>query len=178
MKNDLLVTAVLFAPLFGLIPIIFLPKAREHQVKWVTLLFSLLAFVMSLLLLFSFDTTKAGLQHEHLVEWMSFGNFRISYYVAVDGLSILLVVLTTFIMPLAVLFSLDHVKERIRLYYAFMLLLEFAMVGRVRRADLFLFYIFWEVSLVPMYFLSASGARNSGSTRRSSSSCTRWQARF
>jgi NADH-quinone oxidoreductase subunit M len=153
MKNDLLVTAVLFAPLFGLIPIIFLPKAREHQVKWVTLLFSLLAFVMSLLLLFSFDTTKAGLQHEHLVEWMSFGNFRISYYVAVDGLSILLVVLTTFIMPLAVLFSLDHVKERIRLYYAFMLLLEFAMVGVFVAHDLFLFYVFWEVSLVPMYFI-------------------------
>ncbi len=151
--NDWLVTAVLFVPLIGLIPMIFLPKAREHQIKWVALGFSVATFVLSLVLLFSFDTNNPGLQHEHLFEWLSFGTFKISYYVAVDGLSILLVLLTTFIMPLAILFSLHNIKDRIRLYYGFMLLLETAMLGVFVAQDLFLFYVFWEVSLVPMYFI-------------------------
>jgi NADH-quinone oxidoreductase subunit M len=151
--NDWLVTTVLFLPLLGMIPVVFWPRARENQIKWIALIFSLLTFGASLILLFSFDTTTAALQHEHLVEWLSFGNFKISYYVAVDGLSILLVLLTAFIMPLGILFSLYHVKERVRLYYAFMLLLEFAMIGVFVAQDLFLFYVFWEVSLVPMYFI-------------------------
>ncbi len=151
--NDWLVTTVLFLPLIGMIPAVFWPRARENQIKWIALIFSLLTFGASLILLFSFDTTTAALQHEHLMEWLSFGNFKISYYVAVDGLSILLVLLTAFIMPLAILFSLYHVKERVRLYYAFMLLLEFAMIGVFVAQDLFLFYVFWEVSLVPMYFI-------------------------
>jgi NADH-quinone oxidoreductase subunit M len=112
-----------------------------------------LTFGLSLALLAQFDTTTAAMQHEHLVSWLTFGTFKINYDVAVDGMSMLLVVLTTFIMPLAILFSLYHVKDRVRLYYAFMLLLEFAMIGVFVAQDLFLFYIFWEVSLVPMYFL-------------------------
>ena len=151
--NDWLVTSVLFLPLLGLIPLVLWPKVRENQIKWIALIFSVLTFGASLILLFSFDTTKAGLQHEHLADWLSFGNFKISYYVAVDGLSILLVVLTGFIMLLGILFSLYHVKERVRLYYAFLLLLEFAMIGVFVAQDLFLFYVFWEVSLVPMYFI-------------------------
>ncbi|MCC7452233.1 MAG: NADH-quinone oxidoreductase subunit M [Anaerolineae bacterium] len=153
MKNDLLVTSVLFLPLLGLIPVLFLPKNREHQIKWVALLFSVLTFGASLVLLFSFDASKADLQHEHLVEWISFSNLKIQYYVAVDGLSILLVVLTAFIMPLAILFSLNHIKDRLRLYYMFLLLIEFAMIGVFVAQDLFLFFVFWEVSLVPMYFV-------------------------
>lgn len=153
MKNDLLVTSVLFMPLVGLIPLLVWPKARESQFKWIALIFSVLTFGASLVLLSGFDSRVAGLQHEHLVDWLSFGTFKISYYVAVDGLSILLILLTTFIMPLAILFSLYSIKERVRLYYIFMLLLEFAMLGVFVAQDLFLFYIFWEVSLVPMYFL-------------------------
>ncbi len=153
MKNDLLVTLVLFTPLIGVIPIIFWAKAREAQIKWIALTFSVITFGLALVLLFSFDTTKADLQHEHLFEWLSFGNFKISYYVAVDGLSILLVMLTAFIMPLAILFSLQSIKDRVKLYYGFMLLLEFAMLGVFVAQDLFLFYVFWEVSLVPMYFI-------------------------
>lgn len=153
MKNDLLVTSVLFTPLLGLIPLFLWPKDREHQIKWIALIVSIIAFGASAVLLVAFDTKVAGLQHEHLVEWITFGNFKIQYYVAVDGLSILMIPLSTFIIPLAILFSLNHIKERVRLYYIFMLLLEFAMIGVFVAQDLFLFYIFWEVSLVPMYFL-------------------------
>lgn len=153
MKNDLLVTSVLFTPLLGLIPLMFWPKEREHQIKWIALITSILAFGASMILVFAFNTTIAGVQHEHLVEWLNFGNFKIQYYVAVDGLSILMIPLSTFIIPLAILFSLNHVKERVRLYYMFLLVLEFAVIGVFVAQDLFLFYIFWEISLVPMYFL-------------------------
>src|SRR5262245_2310222 len=153
MKNDWFVTLVLFVPLLGAIPVLLLPKAREHQIKWAALITSIITFAASLLLLFSFDTNVAGLQHEHLAEWINFGNFKISYYVGVDGLSILLVLLTTFIMILAVLFSMEHIQDRGRLYYLFMMILEFAMIGVFVAQDLFLFFVFWEVSLVPMYFV-------------------------
>src|SRR5258708_5951013 len=152
--NDLLVTSVLFMPLIGLIPILFMPKSREHQIKWVALGFSLVTFALAVCLLLNFDTTVPGLQHIHKVMWLSFGNnIHIDYFVGVDGLSILLVMLTVFIMPLAILFSLESVKDRIRLYYSFMLILEFALIGAFVAHDLFLFFVFWEVSLVPMYFI-------------------------
>ncbi|MCC7207221.1 MAG: NADH-quinone oxidoreductase subunit M [Anaerolineae bacterium] len=152
-RNDWLITIILFLPVLGLVPIMFMTRGREGRAKWYALAFSLATFILSLTLLFSFDTTQAGLQHEHYWPWFTAGQFTFAYYVGVDGLSILLVVLTAFIMPLAILFSLYHVKERVRLYYGFMLLLEFAMMGVFVAQDLFLFYIFWEVSLVPMYFI-------------------------
>lgn len=153
MKNDLLVTSVLFTPLLGILPILLWPRGRENQIKWIALITSIIAAGASLTLLAAYNSSIAGPQHEHLVEWFAFGNFRINYYVAVDGLSILLILLSTFIMPLAILFSLNHVTERVRLYYTFMMILEFAVIGVFVAQDLFLFYIFWEVSLVPMYFL-------------------------
>src|SRR3954465_5954036 len=153
MKNDWLITIVLFLPLIGLLPILLLPKARENQVKWVTLFFSGITFLASLLLLGSFDSNIAGMQHEHLANWISFGTFQVNYYVGVDGLSILLVLLTTFIMPLAIMFSLESIKDRVRLFYAFLLILEFTMIGVVVAQGLFLFFVFGEVSVVPMYFV-------------------------
>jgi len=150
-KNDLLVTSVLFTPLIGLLPLLLWRNAQ--QIKWVALAISIIAFGASLLLIVSFDSKQSGLQHEHLVQWAAFGSFRISYYVAIDGLSLWLVILTTLIMPLAILFSFNTVRERIRLYYAFLLVLEFAMIGVFVAQDLFIFYLFWEISLVPMYFI-------------------------
>ncbi|MEP7284965.1 MAG: NADH-quinone oxidoreductase subunit M [Chloroflexota bacterium] len=153
MKNDLLVTAVLFTPLIGLIPILLLPKARENQIKWVALFFTIITLGAASVLLLSFDTNIAGMQHEHLAEWISFAGLKINYYVGVDGLSIWMIMLTGFIMPLAILFSLNHIKTQLRLYYSFMLVLEFAFIGVFVAQDLFLFFVFWEISLVPMYFV-------------------------
>ncbi len=153
MKNDLLVTSLLLIPLIGAAILLFWPRERQSQIKWITLTASIVTFGASLVLLIGFDPGNPGLQHENLVEWLAFGSFKISYYVAVDGLSILLILLTTAIMPLAILFSLNSIKDRIRLYYGLMLVLEFAMIGVFVAQDLFLFYLFWEVSLIPMYFL-------------------------
>jgi NADH-quinone oxidoreductase subunit M len=153
MQNQLLTTLTLVMPVIGILPIAFLTRGKEGRIKWYALIFSLLTLGMSLLMLASFDYRNPDLQLAHLVEWFTIGNYKISYYVGVDGLSILLVVLTGFIMPLAILFSLNHVQKRVRLYYSFLLLLEFAMIGVFVAQDLFLFYVFWEVSLVPMYFI-------------------------
>ncbi len=146
-------TVVLFIPLIGLIFVLLLRD--DNQVRWTTLGFSLVTFVASVIMVAGFDETQPGLQMVQRNDWLP--QYGISYYVGVDGLSILLVILTTFIMPLSILASFtsnifqEHGREK--LYYAFMLLLEWAMIGVFVAQDLFLFYIFWEVTLVPMYFL-------------------------
>lgn len=153
MENVSMVTWVLFTPLVGLIPLLFFTRGREQSIKWIALAVSIVTLGAATILLLNFDSSKSGMQHVHLWEWIRFGNFRIDYHVGVDGLSIWLVYLTALIMPLAILFSLNHVKDRVRLYYTFILLIEFAILGVFVAQDLFLFYIFWEISLVPMYFL-------------------------
>ncbi len=124
-------------------------------IKWVALGFSLATFVSSIIMWAAFDTSEAGLQLAQRFDWLP--SYGISYFVGVDGLSMLLVLLTTFIMPLAIFSSFGaHVIEergRQKLYYVFMLLLEWAMIGVFVIQDMIIFYIFWEVTLVPMYFL-------------------------
>jgi NADH-quinone oxidoreductase subunit M len=148
-----LTTVVLFLPLIGLIPFLF--WSDINRIKWTTLGVSLLTFVASVIMVVAYEETQPGLQMVQRNEWLP--QYGISYYVGVDGLSILLILLTTFIMPLAILASFTshvfHERGREKLYYAFMLLLEWAMIGVFVAQDLFLFYIFWEVTLVPMYFL-------------------------
>jgi NADH-quinone oxidoreductase subunit M len=146
-----LVTVVTFLPIVGLIVVLFIRREDEDAIRWVTFGTALVTFLASLAMLANLDTSDPGLQMETFYNWIP--TFGIGYHVAVDGLSTLLVLLTTFIMPLAILASFDHIKERVKLYYAMMLLIETAMLGVFVAQDLFLFYIFWEFSLVPMYFL-------------------------
>ena len=148
-----LVTVVLMLPLVGVIPLLFVRNLTEQTIKWLTLIVSLITFGASLLLLRNFDTGVAGLQMVHKVDWITAASVTIRYYVGVDGISIWLVLLSTFIMPIAILSSFDSIKQRVRLYYIFLLLMEWAMIGVFVAQDLFLFYVFWEVTLVPMYFL-------------------------
>lgn len=151
-----LITVVLFLPLVGMTILLFLrEETQANNIKWTAFGFSLATFVLSLLLWIGFDNSNPDLQFVQRWEWLP--TYGISYYVGVDGLSLLLVILTTFIMPLAILSSFrSHIFEergRIKLYYMFMLLLEWAMIGVFVVQDLIIFYIFWEVTLVPMYFL-------------------------
>jgi NADH-quinone oxidoreductase subunit M len=151
-----LVTVVLFLPLIGFAILFFLREETQLQnIKYVTLGTTLVTFVASLLLWVAFDSNNPGLQMVQRSDWLP--QFGISYYVGVDGLSLLLVILTTFIMPLSVLASFrTHALEergRQKLYYMLMLLLEWAMIGVFVVQDLIIFYIFWEITLVPMYFM-------------------------
>ncbi|MEO0564064.1 MAG: NADH-quinone oxidoreductase subunit M [Chloroflexota bacterium] len=152
-----IVTLTLFLPLVGMTILMFMREEQETEIKWTTFGFTVATFLLSLMMWGLFDGSNPNLQMVQQWTWMEFGNFEVNYYAGVDGLSMLLVVLTTFIMPLAVLSSFDahviHERGRAKLYYMFMLLLEWAMLGVFLVQDLFVFYVFWEVSLVPMYFL-------------------------
>ncbi len=150
-----LVTLVLLLPLVGFAIMLFLKDEQEDNIKWLAFGTSLVTFLASLLLWAGFDASQAGLQFVQRFDWLP--AYGISFYIGIDGLSLLLVILTTFIMPLAILSSFRahvlHERGNAKLYFMFMLLIEWAMIGVFVAQDLVIFYIFWEVTLIPMYFL-------------------------
>lgn len=154
-------TIVLFLPMAGFSILLFLDGEKKNAIKWTAFGFSIATFLASCVMWAGFDVSVAELQFVHQWEWLNItlGDIVINsdYYVGVDGLSMLLVVLTTFIMPIAIMgsFKAGVLEERGRqkLYYALLLLLEWAMLGVFMIQDLIVFYIFWEITLVPMYFL-------------------------
>lgn len=150
-----LTTVTLFLPLVGLVVLLFMNETQKESIRWTTFGFSIATFVSALVMWAQFDTGNGSLQMAQRFDWLP--SLGISYYVGVDGISLLLVLLTTFIMPLAIMSSFrSHIFEergRERLYYVFMLMLEWAMLGVFVVNDLIIFYVFWEVTLVPMYFL-------------------------
>jgi NADH-quinone oxidoreductase subunit M len=154
-------TIVLFLPMVGFSILLFLDGEKKNAIKWTAFGFSIATFLASCVMWAGFDVGMADLQFVHRWEWLNItlGDIVITsdYFVGVDGLSMLLVVLTTFIMPIAIMgsFKAGVLEERGRqkLYYALLLLLEWAMLGVFMIQDLIVFYIFWEITLVPMYFL-------------------------
>lgn len=150
-----ILTIVTFLPLIGVLAILLLrwPFRREsdHLIKQIALITSVATFIVSLVVLFNYDRSVSGLQMVEQANWIP--SWGIQYYMGVDGLSILMVLLTSFISMIAVLSSWSAIETQIRQYYIFMLLLEVGMMGVFLAQDLFLFYIFWEFTLVPMYFL-------------------------
>ncbi len=157
-----LTTITLFLPMLGLAILLFLNgETQRENLKWVAFATSLVTFVASVVMWINFDPGTAELQMVQRNTWaeVSLGDsvINISYFVGVDGISMLLVLLTTFIMPIAILGSFgSHIfaeRGREKLYYIFLMLLEWAMIGVFVVHDLIIFYVFWEVTLVPMYFL-------------------------
>ncbi len=142
---------VTFTPVVGVLLILFLKGSKA--IRWVALLTSLVAFARSLLMLASFNSGDTGLQLVIRQRWVQLGTLPVDFYLGVDGLSILLVLLTTFLTPLAILSAWDSVKERVKGFHIFFLLLEAGMTGVFLAQDLLLFFVFWEFTLVPMYFL-------------------------
>jgi NADH-quinone oxidoreductase subunit M len=146
-------TLVTFTPLLGVLVILFIKPEKKNLIRWLALLTSLVTFVISIAVLVQFDASSAGMQLEVDLPWIQVADWNISYHLGVDGLSILLVLLTTFLSPLSMLSTWSAVEERVKEFMIFFLLLEVGMVGVFLAMDLFLFYIFWEFTLVPMYFL-------------------------
>ncbi|MDF1499061.1 MAG: NADH-quinone oxidoreductase subunit M [Anaerolineales bacterium] len=151
--SNALLTWVTFAPLVGVLVILLIPNGRESVIRWLAMAASLAAFAISLFLLAQFDSTNPALQMVERRAWFSLAGVEIEYFLGVDGLSVLLVLLTTFLTPIAILSTWMAVEERVKEFMVFFLLLEIGMVGVFLAQDLFLFYIFWEFTLVPMYFL-------------------------
>jgi NADH-quinone oxidoreductase subunit M len=143
-------TLVLAIPVLGAAILLLVPRRQTKALFTIALLSSSLDFFYSVNILNQFDGSKGEMQLVEQVPWMP--SFGIGYIVGIDGISLFLVLLTTLLMPLAILASWS-VKERVKEYLFFMLLLETGMLGVFIALDLFLFYVFWEVTLVPMYFL-------------------------
>jgi NADH-quinone oxidoreductase subunit M len=138
-------------PLAGFLLLLLVPRGRPGLIRWTALTASLAIFLVSLTLLAGFDRSSGLSQWETNLPWITVPSIR--YHVGVDGLSLWLVILSTLLTPIGVLVSWRHIRSRVKEFYALLLLMEFGLVGVFVALDLFLFYVFWEVSLVPMYFL-------------------------
>ncbi len=151
---NFLLSVIVWLPLLGALILLFAPGISDHAAKRVALIWSLVVFAASLPLIPGFgffDPSRAQLQLIERVPWI--GAFGVDYHLAVDGISLWLVLLTTFLTPIVILSTFDSVNTRVRAFEAFMLALQTGMLGVLLAQDLFLFYIFWEFTLVPMYFL-------------------------
>ena len=150
MQNGIL-TIITFLPLAGAIFLLVVNKTNTRIIRLLALLISGLTFLLSISLFLHFNIANPGMQFEQVARWIP--SLGITYHVGIDGISLFLVLLTTFLTPLAILSSWDSIQRRVKEYFVFMLLLETGMLGVFVALDLFLFYVFWEAMLVPMYFL-------------------------
>jgi NADH-quinone oxidoreductase subunit M len=146
-------TLVTFFPLLGVLVLLFVNAEQKNLARWIALVTSLITFAISIVVLVQFNPSDGGLQMVINLPWIQVAGWNIGYHMAIDGLSILLVLLTTFLVPISILSTWTAVEERVKEFMIFFLLLEVGMVGVFLAMDLFLFYIFWEFTLVPMYFL-------------------------
>jgi NADH-quinone oxidoreductase subunit M len=147
-----LLTIVVFVPLLGALAIaLFVPKSNESAIKWIANVVAFVDFVLSLLLLRGFDVASTQLQHVTKVSWIQ--QLGVEYFIGMDGISLLLVILTTALGFISVMSSWTYIEKRLKEYYVALLLLQTGILGVFVSFDFFLFYVFWEVMLVPMYFL-------------------------
>jgi NADH-quinone oxidoreductase subunit M len=149
--NDHLLSIVLFTPLAGMIVLLFIPASNKGLIRVWANLVALAGFLVSLPLVTRFDRSAAGFQMLESVDWIP--SFGVKYLVGIDGISLLLVMLTTLIGVVAVLCSWSAIDEQVKSYYAMLLLLQTGMIGVFVALDFFLFFVFWEVVLIPMYFI-------------------------
>ena len=149
-----LLTLSWIVPLAGAILLLLVPNRdgrRDGLMRWGALAVSVLAFAVTAALWAGFDPESAEFQFVERVPWIP--AFGIDYYVGLDGISLLLVVLTGFLTPIALLSSWEGVERKVKEFSVFILALEAAMIGVFISLDLFLFYVFWDAMLIPMYFL-------------------------
>ena len=138
-------------PAIGFVLLLLMPAGLKDKAKFVALILSLVIFAMSLGLIGPVLADPQARSFEINVPWMDTPSIR--YHIALDGLSLWLVILSTFLTPLCILISWKYIQHREKEYYAFLLLLEVGVIGVFAAMDLFLFYVYWEITLVPMYFL-------------------------
>jgi NADH-quinone oxidoreductase subunit M len=141
-------------PLAGAILLLLIGNAdgrRDGVMRWLALIVSLATFAVTMGIWMAFDASSADYQLVERLSWIP--AFGIDYYIGVDGISLLLVVLTGFLTPIALLSSWESVERKVKEFSIFILALEAAMIGVFLSLDLFLFYVFWDAMLIPMYFL-------------------------
>ncbi|MBA4390897.1 MAG: NADH-quinone oxidoreductase subunit M [Syntrophus sp. (in: bacteria)] len=142
---------LIFFPLLGALLLLFVDRKYSLFIKGFTLVFSLIELAFSIPLFFLFNDKAKTMQFVEKVGW--FPEWGINYFLGIDGISLLLLLLTTFLTVICVLCSWNSIEDRIKEYYITFLFLETAMIGTLCSLDLVLFYIFWELMLIPMYLL-------------------------
>lgn len=146
-------TLLTFLPLIGVLVILFIRSEFKLLIRWVALAVSLATFFIAVWVYLHFNPANPDLQLEARYSWIQVAGWNIDYHLGVDGLSMLLILLTGLLTPISILSTWVAVEERVKDFMIFFLLLEVGMMGVFLAQDLFLFYIFWEFTLVPMYFL-------------------------
>jgi len=146
-----ILSILIFLPIVGIGVLLILDRKRHKGLKIATLIISVAEFLVSLPLWFDFNSQTAAMQFVERREWLP--TYGISYYVGIDGFSLLLIMLTTFLTPLCVLATWDDIQVRVKEFMVCLLALMAGMIGVFVSLDLFLFYVFWEVMLIPMYLL-------------------------
>jgi NADH-quinone oxidoreductase subunit M len=144
-------STVIFLPVFGGLLMLLIGRNQESVVKWTALFFSTLTLVLSLPLFTEFDKTTYMMQFVERKPWIP--AWGVEYYVGIDGISVLFVLLSALITILCVLISWNSIKIKVKEFYVALLLIEGAMIGVFCSLDFFLFYIFWEAMLIPMYLI-------------------------
>ncbi|MDD3731314.1 MAG: NADH-quinone oxidoreductase subunit M [candidate division Zixibacteria bacterium] len=144
-------TLVIFFPLVGVVLMLFIPAKYQDTIKGVSLIIAFLTMLISFGIYYMFDTLGNGMQFEINEAWIV--SLGINYHLGIDGISLLLIVLTTVLTVLCILSSWNAITVNVKGYYISMLFLSTGMIGVFCALDLFLFYVFWEVMLIPMYFI-------------------------
>ena len=144
-----MISLVVFFPLLAALLLLLVPKA--NWVRPVALILSLVEFVFSLHFVYHFDKTTAAIQFVERHAWVP--DFGIQYFVGLDGLSLWLVLLSTFLVPLIIIGSWNSITDRVKTFHVCLLVLTSAMIGSFVALDMILFYSFWELSLIPMYLI-------------------------
>jgi NADH-quinone oxidoreductase subunit M len=146
-----LLSIILFTPLVGALLLVLVNKHREDAIRWIANLFALAGFLVSVPLWFLYDAENPAWQFTERADWIP--SIGASYFLGVDGFAVLLILLTTLMGFVAILSSWAAITERVKEFYIFMLVLQTGMIGAFVSLDFLLFFLFWEVMLVPMYFL-------------------------
>ncbi|MEA2031248.1 MAG: NADH-quinone oxidoreductase subunit M [candidate division Zixibacteria bacterium] len=150
MESQIL-TLVTFFPLFGIVLMLAVPKNQHNTLKSVCLIIAFVTMLLSIWMYAMFDPIANGMQFEVDIPWIT--SLGIHYHMGIDGISLLLILLTSVLSVLAILSSWISITKAVKGYYISMLLLEVGMIGVFCSLDLFMFYVFWELMLIPMYFI-------------------------
>ena len=148
--DSIVLTILLFWPLVAALLVLLLGRS-DRQIKSGSIWASLLPLGLSIYLLFAYNSDTGGMQFEQIASWIP--QLNAGYHLGVDGLSVPLIFLTTLLSALSIYYSAGAINQRVKEYFFLMFLLEFSMLGVFMALDYVLFYVFWEISLVPMYFL-------------------------
>jgi len=143
---------IVFFPLLGVLMILFIKGTRHNAIRWISLLVTIADFILAIIVFVRFDGSSTAMQFQNKSEiWIE--SLGITYSLGVDGISLLLVLLTPFLSAIAIASAWSAIREKVKGFMISMLFIETGMLGVFLATDVFLFYVFWEVMLVPMYFM-------------------------